>query len=89
MANLGKAVSILLKFEQACHAMHEDVAAFHAPSECHGLVSRGNAKRFRQVRKHACSVAGVKNLHHLRRAVKRAVPTWDRYNHFHLGIMSI
>jgi hypothetical protein len=86
---LGRAVSILAAFDRQCHAEYDDLAAFHAPSECADIVDRGQRRRFRQVRRHACHVAGVKNLNQMRRAVKRAVPTWDRYNHFRLGIESI
>jgi hypothetical protein len=89
MTNLGRAVSILAKFQRDCDFMYEDLAAFYAPSECYGDVSRGQARRFRLVRRRACKAAGVKNLAQLRRAVKKACPTWDRYNHFRLGIEAI
>jgi hypothetical protein len=89
MANLGKAVGILLKFERDANYAFEDLRAFHAPSECYGDVSSGLQKRFRLVRRHACHVAGVKNLAQLRREVKRVCPTWDRYNHHRLGIEAI
>lgn len=89
MTQLGKAVGILLRESQRRDYEYEDLRAFHAPSECYSLVNRGQARRFRAVRRHACHVAGVKNLNQLRRAVKRACPTWDRYNYFRLGIMEI
>jgi hypothetical protein len=89
MAQLGKAVGILMAHQRVCDEMHEDVDAFHAPSECHEIVSRGNARRFRLVKKHACVAAGVKDLKQLRKAVKKACPTWDRYNHFRLGVEGI
>lgn len=87
--NLGKAISILLQHERKSADFYEDLSAFHAPSECHPVVSRGLARDFRTVRKHACATAGVKNLTQLRRAVKRVCPTWDRLNHYRLGITSI
>lgn len=89
MTQLGKAISIIAAFERGVAALHDDVRAFHAPSECHDIVARGAAKRFRLVRRHACHVAGVRNIRQLRRAIKRACPTWDRYNHFRLGIQSV
>jgi hypothetical protein len=89
MAQLGKAVGILLRFEQETSYCYEDLRAFHAPSECYGDVERGLRRRFRTVRRHACSVAGVKNLRALRKRVKAVCPTWDRYNHFRLGIQEI
>lgn len=55
--NLGKAVSILARAEALEIALHEDVAAWGAPSECHGAVSRGEAQRRRQARRHAEAVA--------------------------------
>jgi hypothetical protein len=57
ITNLGHALSILASAEAAEHFMHADVEAFHAPSECHGLVSRGEAERARQARKHAEATA--------------------------------
>lgn len=89
MRQLGKAVGILLQETQRCAYEYEDLAAFHAPSECYGDVSRGQRRRARQVHRHACHVAGVKNLRLLRRAVLRVCPTWDRYNHHKLGIDEI
>lgn len=89
MQNLGKAVSIIIAFERDSAFAYEELAAYHAPGECYELVERGQRRRFRLVRRRACHAAGVKNLRLLRRAVKRAVPTWDRYNHFRLGIQSI
>lgn len=89
MRQLGRAVSIIAKFERECHELHADVDAFHAPSECHDVVSKGNARRLRVVKRHACHVAGVKNLQQLRREVKKVVPHWDRYNHFRLGLENL
>lgn len=89
MAQLGKAVGILLRHDRQLNDMYEDLRCFHAPSECYGDVNRGHARRFRLVRRHACHVAGVKNLRALRRKVLAACPTWDRYNHFRLGVEAI
>jgi len=87
--SLGRAVSILLAFERQSNDIFDDLSAFHAPSECYRDVERGLARSFRSVRRRACHAAGVKNLSQLRRAVKRSVPTWDRYNYFRLGITAI
>jgi hypothetical protein len=86
MQQLGKAVSILKKFDDDAASLFDDLAAFYAPSECYADVKLGLARRFRQVRRYACHVAGVKNLRQLRRAVIRVCPTWDRYNYHRLGI---
>lgn len=89
MQQLGKAVSILLRFDRRADACFADLGAFGAPSECHAVVEHGLRREFRQVRRHACRVAGVKNLSQLRRKLKRACPTWDRYNHYRLGIQEV
>jgi hypothetical protein len=89
MTQLGKAVSILMAHQRLGDAYYDDLHAFHAPSECYADVNKGLMRSFRPVRKHACRVAGVKNLKQLRRAVKKACPTWDRYNHFRLGVQAI
>ena len=87
--NLGRALSILIAHEQMCNDMHDDVDAFHAPSECRDTVRKWNARDFRRAKKHACSVAGVRNLRELRAACKRSVPSWDRYNYFRLGLSCV
>lgn len=86
---LGRAVSILLQEQRACDEEYEDMRAFHAPSECGPIVARGQARRFRQVRRHACHIARVKNLRALRAKVLHVCPTWDRYNHHRLGVEAI
>ena len=86
--HLGKAISILMKYEQEYGELIDDLQAFYAPSECYRDVSRGQARRFRQARRHACHVAGVKNLSQLRKAIKKVCPTWDRYNYHRLGMIS-
>jgi hypothetical protein len=88
MRQLGKAVSILLEESKRNGNAYEyeDLSAFHAPSEFYGDVARGQARRFRQVRRRACHMAGVKTLRQLRREVKKVCPTWDRYNYSRLGI---
>lgn len=86
MANLGRAVSIIVKFERQCHEQFDDLEAYYAPSECYRDVERGQRRRFRLVRRRACHAAGVKNLRQLRKACIKAVPTWDRYCHFRLGL---
>lgn len=89
MANLGKAISILKAYQDQSSFLYDDLAAFHAPSECYPIVERGIARKFRTARRHACRVAGVKNLKQLRRRIKRVCPTWDRLNYYRLGINSI
>jgi hypothetical protein len=88
VTQLGKAVGILLRHEQGVAYMYEDLHAFHAPSECYPTEHQ-LGRSFRTARRHACRVAGVKTLAQLRRKVKKACPTWDRYNHFRLGIQAI
>lgn len=81
--NLGRALTILADQEAREHAMHEDVDAFYAPSECHGLVARGEEKRQRQARRHAEAVAGAP-LREIRRQARArgggcygGGPRWD------------
>jgi hypothetical protein len=79
---LGKAIGILLRAYEAEAFMHEDVDAFHAPSECHALVARGEAKRLRQARRHAEAVAGM-NLRGIRKLARKRMgndaPIYRRY----------
>lgn len=55
--NLGKVLTIIARAEAEEMDRHADVDAFNAPSECHALVSRGEARRERLARKHAEAVA--------------------------------
>lgn len=57
---LGRALTILKLCDVGEQTMHADVAAFGAPSECHSLVSKGEARRWRQAYRHACAVSGLK-----------------------------
>lgn len=84
MRQLGKALGILIRQMEIENAMHADVDAWGAPSECHGLVARGSARRWREVRRHACHVAGVKNGRLLRQAMRRAMGN-DAWVYRHYG----
>ena len=55
--NLGEVLMVLAKAEYTEYALHEEVSAYYAPSECHGLVSRGEVGRTRMARKLAESMA--------------------------------
>lgn len=59
MRQMGKAIGILALAQAREDFMHEDVDAFGAPGECHGLVSRGEARRERQARRHAKAASGL------------------------------
>lgn len=59
MANLGKALSIIVRANVDEDIMHSDVDAFGAPSECHGSVSKGESRRLRQARRHAKAASGL------------------------------
>ena len=83
MTQLGKAIGILLQAHMNESDMHSDVDAFHAPSECHDLVSRGEGRRLRFARRHALHVAGFKNIRQLRHAARQIMgndaPIYRRY----------
>jgi hypothetical protein len=51
--NLSRALTILARAEAAEIDLHADVDAWGAPSECHALVGRHQARRDRIARKHA------------------------------------
>lgn len=57
---LGRALTIVYTASVREEIMHEDVAAFGAPSECHALVSKGADQRMRAAYRHACAVSGLK-----------------------------
>lgn len=69
--NLGAALSrIVLQEAQECF-MHADVSAWGAPSECHELVSRGEARRRRLARRSAEAIARAPMRVILREAERR------------------
>jgi hypothetical protein len=85
---IGKAISVLIKYERDLNFWYDDMAAFHAPSECYP-DDRRLGRMMRVPRHLACRIAGVKNLRQLRREAIRSCPTWDRYNWHRLGIQAI
>ena len=56
---LGKAFTILAMQQVKEDIMHSDVDIWHAPSECHDLVSKGESWRNRTARRHAKAASGM------------------------------
>lgn len=77
---LGRAMTILYEANAAEEIMHQDGAAFGAPSECHALVSKGEAQRMRHAYRRACAVSGLKRREFV--AIFNAMPQhiWHRAN---------
>jgi hypothetical protein len=84
MAQLGKALTILLKEVKWEADIAEDLAAFHAPSECYKVAFRGQSGRNRQALRHACHVAGVRNKRLLRKAFRKVLGN-DRWVYYRYG----
>jgi hypothetical protein len=59
MRNISQALTVIAFAECREHFMHADVVAFGAPSECHDLVSRGEAERLRLMRRRVHSLTGL------------------------------
>lgn len=57
--DIGKAAGIVRAFFEAEESFHADVAAWGAPGECHTLISSGECRRFRTVRRHVKAVTGL------------------------------
>ena len=53
MRNLGRAFSILAEAQAHETHLHHDVAAFGGCGDCHASISRGEARRQREARRHA------------------------------------
>jgi len=87
--NLGQVLGIVARHEASelfMHIdvdMHKDVDAWGAPSEAHDDVSRGEERRWREVRKHAEAVAQrpwriiVREAQHRGVVVSNAHPQWQ------------
>lgn len=73
MRQMGRAVSIMARAFATEMVMHDDVRAFHAPSECHALVARNEEKRTRQARRHAKAISGL-SRREFNKAWKRVTP---------------
>ena len=69
--NLGAALSRIAVQEASECFMHADVSAWGAPSECHELVSRGEAQRRRLARRSAEAIARAPMRVILREAERR------------------
>lgn len=74
--NLGKVVSILVAASRVEDGLHDDVDAFHAPSECHSLVSKGEAVRLRAARRHAEALARAPYRIILKQLRRRVSAKW-------------
>lgn len=85
MAQLGKAISVLVQWHEHCNEMFEDLAGFHAPSECYQVVEHGLRKKSRLVCKRACAIAGAKNMRVLERMVKKQMPNFDKWCYTRYG----
>lgn len=57
ITNLGHVATIIAKGECDEIFGHADISAWGAPSECHDDFSRGEAERFREMRRHAEATA--------------------------------
>ena len=55
--NLGQVLGIVARHEASEIFMHSDLDGWGAPSEAHDDVSRGEERRWREVRKHVEAVA--------------------------------
>lgn len=85
MRQLGRAFSIIVRQQVQEGIFHDDIAAYHAPSECHALVSKGECQRARMAKRHAKSVSGLSRAAfnaELRKAERMAVgPEGPRWMH--------
>src|SRR5215471_15261905 len=81
--NLGQVLGIVARHEASELFMHKDADAWGAPSEAHDDVSRGEERRWREVRKHAEAVAQrpwriiVREAQHRGVVVSNAHPQWQ------------
>lgn len=78
--NLAHALTILARADMVEHALHADIGAFGAPSECHTLVSRGEIQRKRRARKHAECVARRPLRVIQRQALALGIELYSPYN---------
>lgn len=69
--NLGKAVGIIMRAEVSEQISHADLAAFHAPGECHTLIAKGEDKRMEDAIRKAEAVAGAPYKEIMRQAKER------------------
>ena len=78
--NLGTTLGILARHEAQEIASHADVDLWHAPSECHGLVSKNEHKRARIARHHAEAIARRPHRVIMHEAAKRGMrpQDWNR-----------
>lgn len=84
MSNLGRALSILLESHRRETAICDDLRAYNAPSECFADAFRNEHKYVRQTQRHACHVAGVRNMRLLRAAFRRVLGN-DAWVYRHYG----
>ena len=74
ITNLGHALTILARHEASQIDTHEELRAFHAPSECYDLVAARDVESRREARRHACAVARRPYRVLRREAARRGLP---------------
>lgn len=78
--NISQGASILARHVRSAHSLHDDVDEWGAPTECHGLVVRLNAREFRLVRRRIKAVTGLKFNAFVREVERRTSPRWVHFN---------
>lgn len=77
MQQLGKAFSVIARQLASEEMAHDEVDAYYAPSECHGLVKKHMVKKHRLARRYARSISGL-NRCQFRIALERNERAIDR-----------
>lgn len=80
---LGRGLTTVIKQQVSESLMHADVDAFHAPSECHALVSKGEDERYEEALKKGAQEANM-SLKDFKRALAQ-LP--ERHHHRAFGNM--
>jgi hypothetical protein len=69
--DIGKGLAILAHFYLTEAHYHADVSAWHAPGECHDVVSKHEDRRLREVWRHIKGVTGLKKKAFQREVARR------------------
>lgn len=78
--DIGVGATLLLRHMKQEALWHHEIAKWHAPSECHELVTGGEPRRFRRVRKRIKAETGLKYSEFLKELERRTSYRWIHFN---------
>jgi hypothetical protein len=78
--NIGKALGLVMRYNETVAEAHYEVDAMYAPSECHSLITRSYLCSWRRVRRHIKAITGLNIKEFFKECEARTSPRWMHVN---------